>query len=65
MIGWGTLELRLREAVLEEIFILSLSSGRSGLSLEALLCSGVPQAVVSTNDWIFLYIYRKPIGLMI
>ena len=44
-----------------EKFILSLSSGRGGLSLEALLCSGVPQAVVSTNDWIFLYIYRKPI----
>ena len=38
-----------------EKFILSLSSGR-GLSIEALLCSGVPQAVVSTSyDWIFLY----------
>ena len=34
--------------------ILSLSSGR-GLSIEALLCSGVSQAVDSTYDWIFLY----------
>ena len=42
-------------AVLGEKFILSLSSGR-GLSIEALLCSGVSQAVVSTTyDWIFLY----------
>ena len=39
-----------------ERFILSLSSGHGGLSLEALLCSGVSQAVVSTtDDWIFLY----------
>ena len=46
----------LRQAVLGERFILSLSSGRSGLSLEALLCSGVPQAVVSiAYDWIFLF----------
>ena len=46
----------LRQAVLGEKFILSLSSGRGGLSLEALLCSGVSQAVVSTTyDWIFLY----------
>ena len=43
----------LREAVLEEIFILSLSSGRV-ISTEISLCSGVPQAVVSLNDWIFL-----------
>ena len=40
-------------AVLEEIFILSLSSGRV-TSTEVSLCSGVPQAVVSLNDWIFL-----------
>ena len=42
-------------SVLEGNFILSLSSGR-GLSIEALLCSGVSQAVVSTTyDWMFLY----------
>ena len=34
----------------------SLSGSGRGLSIEALLCSGVPQAVVSTTyDWIFLY----------
>ena len=43
----------LRGAVLEEIFILSLSSGRV-ISTEVSLCSGMPQAVVSLNDWIFL-----------
>ena len=42
----------LRGAVLEEILILSLSSGRV-VSTEVSLCSGVPQAVVSLNDWIF------------
>ena len=34
----------------------SLSGSGRGLSIEALLCSGVSQAVVSTTyDWIFLY----------
>ena len=38
-----------------EFHSLSLRSGR-GLTIEALLCSGVSQAVVSTTyDWIFLY----------
>ena len=36
-----------------ENFILSLSSGRV-VSTKVSLCSGVPQAVVSLNDWIFL-----------
>ena len=37
-----------------EIHSLSLGSGRC-TSLEALVCSGVSQAVVSTSDWIILY----------
>ena len=51
----------LRGAVLEEILILSLSSGRV-ISTEVSLCSGVPQAVDSTY---VSYIPQKPIGLMI
>ena len=46
--------------------IYSFSQQRPWFIEEALFCSGVPQAVVSTTyDWIFLYIYRKPIGLVI